>query len=513
MNKVESDNKRIAKNTLLLYSRMLITILVGLYTSRIVLKTLGVNDYGIYNIVGGIVSMLAFLNSAMATASQRYISFELGCGKIEQLKKIFSTIVSVHLMLAFVVFVIAETVGLWLVNTQLNIAEDRMVAANWVYQCSILTFILTIISVPYNSCIIAHEHMKAFAYVSIVEAMLKLLMVHILLIINNDRLILYAIMILFVALIVRLVYGLYCRKYFIECVYNFVFDKKLFKEISAFIGWNVFGNMGFSFKDQGSNIILNLFCGTAINAARGIAIQVYGIVVNFSNNFIMSLNPQITKKYAAGDVTGSMDLMYAGCRFSFFLLLIITIPIMINTDYLLSLWLGSVPNYTSIFLQLFLISALFNAMGKPIDTVLQAIGKIKYAQIAVCGIMLCELPLVYIVLYMGEEPYVVMFPAILVTIIALIVRFFILKCYLHYTNIVKMLFGILVKNVLLGLLCYAIMKCIKSLFPINFLSFLLVSCFSCVVVAMVVYIFGINKNERHNVNVKVINLFFKRNTK
>ena len=296
-----SSNKRIAKNTLLLYFRMLLTIVVGLYTSRVVLNTLGVNDYGVYNVVGGIVAMLSFLNSALTAASQRFIAFELGRGDLSKLKKIFCTSVTIHATLAAIIFVIAETVGLWFVNTHLNIDADRMVAANWVYQFSIFTFMLTVLSVPYNSCIVAHEHMNTFAYISILEVTLKLLIVYLLLVINYDKLITYGILVFAVALVVRLTYGIYSKRHFEECTYHFSFDKQLFKEMFSFAGWSVVGNLGFSFKDQAANIILNLFFGTVVNAARGIALQVNGIISGFSTNFMMALNPQITKQYAAGN--------------------------------------------------------------------------------------------------------------------------------------------------------------------------------------------------------------------
>lgn len=296
MSSLASNNKRIAKNTILLYLRMLLTIVVSLYTSRMILKILGVSDYGVYNVVGGIVAMLSFLNSALTAASQRFIAFELGRGDKEKLKTIFCTSVTIHAILALIIFIIAETVGLWFVNTHLNIEPARMIAANWVYQCSILTFMLTIISVPYNSCIVAHEHMNAFAYVSILEVILKLLIVYLLLVINSDKLITYGILVLCVAFIIRLIYGLYCKRHFEECKYRFIFDKTLFKEMFSFAGWSVVGNLGFSFKDQVANVILNIFFGTIVNAARGVALQVNGIISGFSVNFLMALTPQITKQ-------------------------------------------------------------------------------------------------------------------------------------------------------------------------------------------------------------------------
>ena len=498
------NNKRIAKNTLLLYFRMLLIIIVGLYTSRVVLNTLGVSDYGIYNVVGGIVAMLAFLNSAMVAASQRFISFELGTGNIERLKKVFCTSVSIHIVLAGIIFLIAETIGLWFVNTHLNIPAERMEAANWVYQCSILTLLLTVVSVPYNSCIVAHEHMKAFAYVSIVEAILKLLIVYLLLLGNFDKLILYAILIVAVALIIRIIYGIYCKRHFEECTYRFVFDKQLFREMFAFAGWSVIGNLGFSFKDQGSNIILNLFFGTTVNAARGIALQVNGIISNFSNNFTMALNPQITKQYAAGDVEASVKLVYAGCRYSFYLLLLIAVPVMINIDYLLQLWLGTVPEYTSQFLMLALVAALLYGMAPPLVTALQATGKIKVFQLAFCILTLSELPFVYWVLINNGEPYYAMYPTIIITFIGLFVRFVLLKRLVPIYKMRYFTFNIVCKNLLIGSVCFFLAQWIRNFFSINIVSFILTSLIAFCNSAIVIYIIGLSANERHKWNHKLL---------
>lgn len=513
MANTSANSKRIAKNTLLLYVRMLLIIIVGLYTSRIVLKTLGVSDYGIYNVVGGIVSMLAFLNSAMVAASQRFISFELGTGDYGRLKKVFCTSVSIHIALAVIILLVAETIGLWFVNTHLNIPPERMTAANWVYQCSILTLILTVVSVPYNSCIVAHEHMKAFAYVSIVEAVLKLLIVYILLMGNIDKLILYAILIVVVAFIVRMIYGVYCKRHFEECSYRFVFDYKLFKEMFAFAGWSVIGNLGFSFKDQGSNIILNLFFGTTVNAARGIAMQVNGIVSNFSSNFTMALNPQITKQYAAGNVEASRILVYAGCRYSFYLLLLIAIPVMVNRDYLLNLWLGNVPEYTSQFLMLALISALINVMASPLVNALQATGKIKVFQIAICIIMLCELPLAYLILSGGGKPYMAMYPTVLVMLVGLFARFVILKRLIPAYRLRYFTFCIVGRNLLIGIICFFLSQWIHAHFPENFVCFLLTSMLAFGISLVTIGLIGLSIGERIKLWAFVRNKSFKMKTR
>lgn len=494
------NNKRIAKNTILLYFRMLLTIVVGLYTSRVVLNTLGVSDYGIYNVVGGIVAMLAFLNSALTAASQRFIAFELGRGNISRLIKIFSTSVTIHAILAIIIFIIAETIGLWFVNTHLNINADRMVAANWVYQFSIFTFMLTVLSVPYNSCIVAHEHMNAFAYISILEVTLKLLIVYLLLVINYDKLITYGILVFVVALVVRLTYGIYCKRNFEECTYHFNFDKQLFKDMFSFAGWSVVGNLGFSFKDQAANVILNIFFGTVINAARGIALQVNGIISGFSTNFMMALNPQITKQYAAGNIEGSMNLVYTGCRYSFFLLTLITIPVMINLDYLLKLWLGTVPEFTSEFLLWALIAAMINSMALPLVTALQATGKIKIFQIVVCIIMLCELPLAYMVLDLGCKPYMAMLPTVCVTLVGLFARFIILKRLVPEYKFGYFTFTIVFKNIMLGAICFLLAYYIRNAFNSNFWTFVLTSVIACLIVATVVYFCGMTSFERKKIN-------------
>lgn len=503
MASLESNNKRIAKNTVLLYLRMLLTIVVGLYTSRVVLNTLGVSDYGVYNVVGGIVAMLSFLNSALTAASQRFISFELGRGDKDKLKTIFCTSVTIHAILAIIIFIIAETVGLWFVNTHLNIEPARMTAANWVYQCSILTFMLTIVSVPYNSCIVAHEHMNAFAYVSILEVILKLLIVYLLLVINYDKLITYGILVLCVAFIIRLIYGLYCKKHFEECTYHFTFDKTLFKEMFSFAGWSVVGNLGFSFKDQVANVILNIFFGTVVNAARGVALQVNGIISGFSSNFIMALNPQITKQYATGNTQNSMNLVYAGCRYSFYLLALVSIPIIINMDYILKLWLYKVPEYTSEFLRLALVAALINSIAQPLVTALQATGKIKVFQISICIVMLLELPLSYMILYFGGKPYMAMYPTILVTFIGLFTRFIILKKLVPTYKLTYFTFIIVVKNIIIGIICYIISTFIHNMFNTTLIGVIINSLISCIITFIIIYLLGISNKEREAINKKI----------
>lgn len=504
-----SNNKRIAKNTLLLYFRMFIVTIVGLYTSRVVLNTLGVSDYGIYSLVGGFVFMLSFLNSAMTAASQRFLSYELGRNDMPRLKVVFCTSVNIHILIALIVFVIAETVGLWFINTQLIIDEDRMVAANLVYQCSILTFIVNVLSVPYNSCIVAHEKMSAFAYISILDVVLKLAVVFLLLLSSFDKLIIYAVLIMFVSVLIRICYSIYCKHHFEECVYYFTFDKQLFKEMFSFAGWSVLGNIGFSFKDQISNIILNLFYGTTLNAARGIGVQVSTVVKTFSNNLTMALKPQITKQYAAGSVEESMKLVYAGSRYTFFLLTLISIPVIINVDYILKLWLGNVPVYTAQFLILSLLIALLYSVSECVTTAIQATGKVKVFQIGICIIMLSELPLDYLLLKLDYPPYFVMLPSLVTYTIAILFRFYLIKnmepCYRYKYYFIKVLMPCLIIFILSLVIC----NFIKNLFQTNFLSLIYITIISIIIIAAFVFCFGIDKSER-KVIVGIVKKIIKR---
>lgn len=402
--------------------RMLVSIVVNLYTVRILWKVLGIVDYGIYNLVGGIVLMFAFLNTAMVASSQRFISFELGKGDSERLRKTFAISVTVHMLLALVILVLAETIGLWFLNVKLNIPADRMVASNWVYQCSILAFLLNVVSVPYNACIVAHEHMKIYGYFGILDVFLKLGIVLLTSIIQYDHLIVYAILILCVSAFMRLLYGLYCKKKFDECKFQRHKDSEQMKDMFAFAGWSFLGNMGFSVRDQGTNIILNLFFNVTVNAAKGIANQIGHVINGFATNFTMAMNPQITKRYAMGEIDSMLQLVYNGCRVALLLMSVVVIPIFVSAETLMTLWLGTVAPYTIGFLRLVLIMSLIDCVVSPITTSLQATGKIKKFQIVISLIMTANLPISWLLLKLYINPYIVMFVAIGTSIAALISR-------------------------------------------------------------------------------------------
>ena len=495
----------IAKNTLFLYIRMFFSMAIGLYTSRIVINALGFSDYGLYNLVGGIVVMLSFFNVGMLAASQRFMSYELGLGDVSSLKRVFCTSIVIHNVIALVIFLFAESLGLWFVNTYLNIPDSRMYAANWVYQCSILTFIISIVSVPYNSCIIAHEHFRVYAYVTLIEVLIKLFIAYVLLIVDADKLILYSSLILCLQICLRFVYIMYCRHKFEECLYRFVFDKKVFHRMFSYAVWSAVANIGFTFRDQGLNVILNLFFGTTMNAARGIAMQVGTLVNSFSKNFILAVNPQITKQYAAGNYMESRNLVYLGARIAFYLLSLMTIPLLINVDYVLKLWLSDVPEYTSLFLCLVLLSALLYAMSQSVTIAIQATGTIKWFQILICTLLLSELPVAYFILKLGAPPYYVMLPTLISNFFAVFLRFYLLKrmmcefsCRYYFVNIVF-------RCLLVYILCFLLSYYVSTLFYNDFIGFICKSILSILITSFVILIGGISKSERASLINKLKN--------
>lgn len=492
---IAANNKRIAKNTLMLYIRMLLTMAVTFYTSRVVLHTLGVVDYGIYNVVGGIVAMFGFLNGAMSSATQRYLTFELGRGDSERLKNVFITSMNIHILMSVLVFVLAETVGLWFMCHEMKIPDDRFIAGMWVYQCSILSTMVMFVSVPYNATIIAHEKMSAFAYISILEVVLKLLIVYLLMIGDVDKLILYAILMLAVQVAIRFTYNIYCRRHFEETAYGFKFDKSLFKEMLSFSGWNLWGNMAAVAFTQGLNILLNIFFGPAVNAARGVAVQVQQAVHQFSMNFQTAINPQITKSYAVQDFEYMHSLIFRSSKFTFFLLLCICLPVFMEADFLLGLWLKEVPEYTAVFLRIILCVTIIDAVANPLMISAQATGKVKIYQTVVGGILLSILPASYVVLKLGGNPQSVFIVHLTVCVIAFIVRMLIVRKMIRL-SIKKYVKEVLVKC--FKVVLYAIIVAFVS-------EYLLVDTFSnsilkCVINILSSVIFsvfvGLSKHER-----------------
>ena len=423
----QDNNKRIAKNTLILYIRMLFTMAVSLYTSRVILNTLGVEDYGIYNVVGGVVAMFGFLNSAMSSATNRYITFNLGKGDNKRLQTIFSTTLQIHTIIAIVIVIFAEIIGTWFLYNKMQIPNDRLDAAFWVLQSSILSSVIMILSVPYNAAIIAHEKMSAFAYISIVEVVLRLIIVYLLNVFSYDKLIIYAILALAVQILIRFCYSIYCHRHFKETKYIKVWDKSLFKEMMSFAGWSFWGNMAAILYTQGLNMLLNVFFGPVVNAARAIAVQVQGAVQHFVSNFQMALNPQITKTYASGEIDQMHMLMFRSARFSFLLLFFIAFPLLLETDFILQLWLKTVPDNAVIFTQIMICISLIYTTANPCVIANQATGKVKIYQMVVGGILLLILPISYIVLKLGAPAYSVFIVHFCVESVAQFSRMYMLR--------------------------------------------------------------------------------------
>lgn len=490
-----SDSKRIAKNTLMLYFRQILIMLVSLYTVRVVLNVLGAEDYGIYNVVAGVVTMFSFLGNAMATASQRYFSFDLGKNDNEHLKTTFSVTFQIYILLALFVVLIAETLGIWFVNHKLVIPEERLTAANWIFQAAIISFLLTLITTPYMAAIIAHENMKVYAYVSIVEVILRFSIVFVLKIFPYDKMILYGLLLTIVSIIITFVYRLYCYKYYFECKVRFIKDYDLFKEIVTYSCWNLFGASVTVVKNQVMNVMLNLFFGPVVNAARGIAFQVNSAVVSFSHNFSTALRPQIIKAYSIKDEKTALDYVYAGSKATFFLMYIFFLPLNFEMDFVLTLWLKNVPEYTVLFTQLVLIDALIDCVGYPVMTLAHATGKIKMYQGVVGGIILLNLPVSYSLLKFGLEPHGVLIISIIITTIASIVRLFIVQRISIFS--VWLYF----KKVVVPCAVITIITCFVMFFIIDYLGygwikFFLVVLFSIIICSLTFFILGLTTKER-----------------
>lgn len=423
-----SNNRRIAKNTIFLYFRMILIMIVSLYTSRVILKELGVVDYGIYNVVGGIVTMFSFINASMSTSTQRFITFALGEGDTIKLRKIFSISLLIHIGIAIIIAFLAETIGLWFLNYKLSIPAERMDAANWVYQFSVIVFCTNITQVPYNAELIAHERMGVYAYISIIEVFLKLFIVYLLSISPVDKLITYAFLLLCVQFSIRMTYKIYCKKKFEECSFIYIKEWTLIKEMTSFAGWNVIGSVAWMFRGQGINMLLNIFFGPTINAAKGIATQVSNAIYSFVGNFQTALNPQITKYYAKNNVGEMENLVYTGTKYSYFLLLLLSLPICININFILNLWLTEVPEYTSIFVIMTIIDGLVAIIfGTPFMTSISATGNIKYYQIVVNTCIMASLPISYIFLKLGFNVISVFVILIFISATSGILRFYFCK--------------------------------------------------------------------------------------
>lgn len=508
MSQTLNNNKRIAKNTLLLYFRQLLLMFIGLFTSRVVLNSLGVENYGVYNVVGGIVAMFTLLTGSLSAAISRFINVGLGKGDIGRLNVIFSTAVNVQIGMAILVGLLCEIGGVWFLNTHLNIPIARMEAANWVLQLSIITFCINLISVPYNAAIIAHEKMNVFAYISILEGVFKLIVAYTLYVSPYDKLKTYAVLLTVIAIILRFIYGFYCGKTFKECHYHYVFDKQILKDISGFAGWNFFGSGAYLFNTQGVNIVTNLFFGVAANAARGVATQAEGIVKTFVTNFTTAINPQIMKSYAEGNLHYTFSLVCRGAKFSYCLMLIFAVPFMFETETIMTLWLKTYPPEAPLFLRLSMIGTMFDLLGNSTANAAWATGKIKRYYLYVATIGCLVFPISWICFEIGCPAYTSYIVFAVIYLLLVFVKLWILNGLIGFPQMmfikeVVFRIGIVtLSSFILPVIIYNIMN--DSIFWHLLLTVIcgISACYS-------IYLFGLSTKERKTINTMLLNKFFK----
>lgn len=492
----------IIKNTLFLYLRMLFIMIVSLFTSRVVLNALGVNDYGIYNVVGGFISMFNVFCAGLSTTTQRFITYDLGKGDAKELTRTFSSCVIIYIFISIIIIIIAEIGGMWFLENKMTIPADRFHAAKYVYQISLLTLVINLISIPYNALIISHEKMKAFAYISIFEASAKLLVAYCILISPFDKLIVYAILLFLTQLIIRCIYTYYCKKNFKEANITYKIDKEKIKQLYSFAGWAMFGGLASMGFTQGLNVLLNIFFSPAINAARGIAVQVQNAVNSFAINFQTAVNPRIIKSFASKDLEYMFKLVFSSSKFSFLLLYGISLPILLETKTILNLWLQNPPEYTDIFLKLIIITTIIDAMSNPFMRVADATGKIKYYQITVGTILLLIVPISYIVLKLGGKPYSVFIVHLIICIIAFLVRLFIVKSLVVF-SIRKYFTDVILKLLTTSILTLIIPLIIYFKLPQSNLRLFYVILSSYFIFIIISYIVSLTNEERRIILNKI----------
>lgn len=496
MQESSANNKRIAKNTLVLYVRMLFIMAVTLYTSRVVLKTLGVDDYGIYNVIGGVVAMMGLLKGAMSAATTRFLTFELGKNDFEQLSKTYSISVIIYILICVVFILLAETIGLWFLNTELTIPNERLNAANWVYQFTVISVFIEMLTQPYNAVIISHEKMSFYAYVSILEVILRLLIVYFLIILPYDHLTFYGLLMMITSIIVCLTYHIYCKYKFPECKFKVYRDKKLFLELLSYSGWNLFGSASSLIKGQGLNILLNMFFTPAVNAARGIAFQINGAISQFSQNFYTAVRPQITKYYAQDDLLNMFKLVIRSSKLSFYLNLMLGVPLIIETPEIIDLWLGQELDYVVVFSRLIIVISMIDAMAQPLMTSIHSTGHVSLYQSLVGTMNILNLPISYFFLKLGYTPVVVFYISLIITTISLFVRLIIVKRYIPSFPVSSYVIDVFCVCILVTLISIIVPLILYYYFDNSISSVLIVCIISEISIISTVYIVGLKDDER-----------------
>jgi len=492
---LDVNSKRIAKNTLLLYVRMLLTMIISLYTSRIVLDVLGVEDFGIYNIVAGVLVLFSFLETSLSSATQRFLNFYMGKADDRMIKKVFSTSLTIHMLLVFLTILLAETIGLWFLNTKLNIPENRIYAANWVYQLALVSTCLRIITIPYQSNIIANEKMSFYAYVGIGEGLLKLGFVLLLNKIAYDNLIMYTGALSILSFIVLLFFAVFNIINYSTTRYSFYWDNSLFKEILSFAGWGLFGQLANIGSIQGANILLNLFFSVTLNAAMGIANAVSSAAYAFVSNFQMAFRPQIVKSYAANDREYFIKLIMNSSKYSYYLLLLLCVPIYLNIDYILDLWLVDVPEYAGIFCQLIILYLLVDSIQAPLWMAVHATGKIRNYQVLMGSLTLLNIPTSYLLLLNGFSPPTVILARIIYNIVTYVARINYLREHLNFPSI-KYTSVVLGKAFFVTILSFLGIFAISELFRLPSGSIIFIT-MNCLIVLLTIAFFGLSKDDKN----------------
>lgn len=494
--------KLILKNTLFLYFRQFLLLIISLFSVRILLQALGTEDYGIFNVVAGVITMFSFLSMAMATASQRYFSFYLGKHEYDYLNKIFNTTFEIYLLIIILIIIIAETFGLWFVNNKLVIPNNRIIAANILYQFTVIQFVFTILVSPYMACIIAHEEMNLYAYVSIVEALFKLVIVFLLKILNFDGLVLYGLFLSIASFLVFIIYMFYCSKHFSECKIKFCFESKIFYELCSYSGWNLFGCLVVVVRNQITNILINLYFGPVINAAKALSNQVSYTITSFGQNFTTAMRPQIIKTYANNEIEECLNLVYKGCKITFFLMYIFSLPLFMEMDFVFKIWLGNLPEYTVLFTRIMLIDVLFDCLNYQIMTYVHANGDLKLYSIVVGIVLLLNFPISLVALKLGAPAYAVLVISLILTFLAMIVRLFIVK-HIAVFSICNFLRKVILPCLLITVISFGTTYCLYKVISNEIVRFFCVVIFSVIINVLLILLFGLNKNERHLIFTKI----------
>ena len=488
---------------------MLFSMIVGFFTSRILLNQLGIIDFGVYNVVGSIIVIFTFLNSTLLIGTQRFINFELGRGNHENLNKVFSASVVIYVIFAILIFIVAETLGLWFLNTHMNIPQDRMTAANYVYQFTIFSTILSLNQIPYTASIIAHEHMKQYATIGIISTILHFIAVSLLFFFKTDKLILYGLMVFLMVLITSLLYKIYCNRKFKETRFKFCTEKYWYRQMLSFSGWNLFSSISMTLNGQIVGIILNIFFGPVLNAARGLTEQVSGTVRGFVSNFQVAVNPRIIQSYASGDISNFFSLIFKSAKFSFFLLLIIMLPVCIRIESLLVIWLKTVPEYTADFCRIALLASTINTFSLPLATAANANGNIKKFQLYTGIFEIMNIPLSYFFLRIGFQPIVVYFISLIIIVITLYVRLVVLKNLVNL-DVSYFVRSVVFRSLITGVVAWGLSCVIANyLDSDNFFLILSYLILSIICTGLTIYIMGLDIGERQYV-VNAVRKFIKK---